>query len=74
MTKKAKWHKTVDEALKSVKIGTSEEAFLTAELKHIHKSVENYKVNIEILKKSIIDSEFLVKLYDKRIKEIENET
>ena len=65
MTKPAKWHKSVDEALKSVKIGTPEEAFLTAELKALESSKEIAKKNLEQV-------DWVTKIYDKRIKEIEN--
>ena len=67
MTKAAKWHKSVDEALKSVKIGTQEEVFLTAEVKGLETSKEISEKNLEQI-------EWIKAIYDKRIKEIEDET
>ena len=64
---KAKWSKTIDEAMKSVKIGTKEEAFLTEEL-------EAAKRSIKLQEKAIEANKWLISLYEKRIKEIENES
>ena len=48
-----------------IKIGTPEEAFLTAEV----KGLENSK---EIAKKNLEQIEWIKDIYNKRIKEIEN--
>ena len=50
-----------------VKIGTKEEAFLTEELGAAKKAIELHEKAIEA-------NMFLIPMYEKRIKEIENES
>ena len=60
-----KKEKTIEDL--GIKIGTEEEAFITEELKAC-------KASVELHEKAIKANSWLIPIYEKRLKEIEDET
>ena len=66
---------TIDKEL-GIEIGTEEEAFITAELKAAKEQLKSIEKIVEnkTHEKMIQDTKWLISLFEKRLKELENET